>query len=142
MLKHLLGFMAIALLLGLASCQTKPDYAGQWAEMTAERIVATFTPTAEGYQVEIGWREEGLAQYEVWTMHAVIEGKDALRYDNGTYVIRRYEHQGDKNYTEETVYADGTGSFTINSDGQLVWRDDKDPNGEPVMFIRANFSKE
>ncbi|MBQ9498990.1 MAG: hypothetical protein IJR56_02645, partial [Bacteroidaceae bacterium] len=59
-----------------------------------------------------------------------------------TYVIRRYEHQGDKNYTEDTVYADGTGSFTINSDGQLVWRDDKDPNGEPVMFIRANFSKE
>ncbi|MDO4185746.1 MAG: hypothetical protein Q4D30_04565 [Bacteroidales bacterium] len=142
MLKHLLGFVAIALLLGFASCQTKPDYAGQWAEMTAERIVATFTPTAEGYQVEIGWREDGLAQYEVWTMHAVSDDKDALKYENGTYVIRRYEHQGDKNYTEETVYADGTGSFTINSDGQLVWTDDKDPNGEPVIFIRANFSKE
>ena len=48
-------------------------YAGLWAEKTAERVVAQFTPTNNGYNVEIGWREEGLAQYEVWTMtaHAV-----------------------------------------------------------------------
>ena len=118
------------------------QYAGEWAEKTAERIVAVFTPEVEGYRVRIGWREEGLAQYEIWEMTAVRDGKGGLIYENGSYKLRQYEHQGDKDYTEETVYTDGSGTFRRNEEGDLVWTDTKDTEQEGTLFIRAAFTTE
>ena len=118
------------------------QYAGEWAEKTAERIVAVFTPEGEGYRVSVGWREEGLAQYEIWEMTAVRDGKGGLTYDDGSYKLRQYEHLGDNEYTEQTVYADGSGSFRLNEEGELVWTDGKDAEQEGTSFIRAAFSTE
>ena len=118
-------------------------YAGLWAEKTAERVVAQFTPTNNGYNVEIGWREEGLAQYEVWTMTAHAVTADSLTYTNGKYVIRRFEHQGDTAFVEETVYTDGTGSFALTTNGDLLWTDLKEePDNRETLFMRAQFSEE
>ena len=117
-------------------------YSGDWAEKTAERVVASFTPAEDGYKVCIGWREEGLAQYEIWEMTAVPDGNGGLAYKDGSYKIRRYEHQGDKVYKEETVYSDGTGSFRLNEEGELVWNDGKDSEQGETLFIRAYFTTE
>jgi hypothetical protein len=117
-------------------------YSGEWAEKTAERIVAVFTPIENGYKVKIGWREEGLAQYEIWEMTTAPDGNGGLTYDDGTYKIRQYEHQGDKDYKENTVYTDGTGAFCLNEEGELVWKDGKAPEQEETLFIRANFTTE
>lgn len=118
------------------------DYSGEWAEKTAERIVASFTPVEDGYKVCIGWREEGLAQYEIWEMTAVPDGNGGLTYDAGSYKVRRYERQGDKEYKEETVYTDGNGTFRFNEEGELVWTDGKDAGQEDTLFIRADFTTE
>lgn len=137
--------MAVTVMVMVAaiSCGNRAGkYSGEWAEKSAERIVATFTPIGEDYKVSIGWREEGLAQYEVWEMTATKEGDGSLSYKEGSYKIRRYEHQGDKEYTEETVYSDGTGSFRLNKDGELSWKDGKEPEQEETLFIRADFTKE
>ncbi|MBP5487233.1 MAG: hypothetical protein J6Y06_06365 [Bacteroidales bacterium] len=117
-------------------------YSGEWAEKTAERIVAVFTPIENGYKVKIGWREEGLAQYEIWEMTAVTDGNGGLTYDDATYKVRQYEHQGDKDYKENTVYTDGAGAFCLNDEGELVWKDGKNPEQEETPFIRANFTTE
>ena len=118
------------------------QYSGEWAEKTAERIVAVFTPEGDGYRVRIGWREEGLAQYEIWEMTAIRDGKGGLTYENGSYKLRQYEHQGDKEYTEQTVYTDGSGTFRLNEEGDLVWNDTKDAEQEGTLFIRAAFTTE
>ncbi len=117
-------------------------YSGEWAEKTAERIAAVFSPNKNGYEVKIGWREEGLAQYEIWEMTAASDGNGGLTYEDGTYKIRQYEHQGDKDYKENTVYTDGTGSFRLNDEGELVWKDSNVPEQEKTLFIKANFTTE
>ena len=118
------------------------DYSGEWAEKTAERIVAAFTREGEGYKVCIGWREEGLAQYEIWEMTAVQDGEGGLAYDDGSYKIRRYERQGDKEYKEETIYTEGKGTFRLNEEGELVWTEGNDAEQGETVFINAHFSTE
>ena len=51
------------------------DYSGEWAEKTAERIVAAFTREGEGYKVCIGWR--GDKEYKEETIYT--EGKGTFR---------------------------------------------------------------
>jgi hypothetical protein len=114
-----------------------PDFSGKWAEKSAERIVAVFTPAASGgYGVQIGWREDGLAQYEVWEMSAVAGKRKALEYSDGRLSRYSFEREGDTEYVEETVYADGTGTFRIDRNGELVWTDGKD--GTETVFIRTD----
>ena len=137
-ISHFAGIMAAAAII-ITGCTGQKDFSGEWAEKTAERIVATFTPDGDGYNVTIGWREEGLAQYETWQMKATREGKDELTYSGGVYTIRQYPETGDSSFTEETVYSDGTGKFSFNKDGDIVWTDDKDPNGEKTIFMKAAF---
>ena len=117
------------------------DFSGNWAEQTAERVVAVFTPSEQGYEVRIGWREDGLAQYEVWTMTAERAAGDTLVYTNGRYVIQTFEHQGDKDFKEEVKYENGTGKFFLNSDSCLVWVDEvqADENADnETVFIRTD----
>ena len=137
-------FAAIAalsiLLVILPGCGRRhaESYSGWWAEKISERVVASFSPCDGGFSVEIGWREDGLAQYGRWSMTAVPDGKGGLDYRDGRYLLRTLEHEGDTVYTEETVYVDGTGRFFINPDGNLVWTDGKDPEGEPSVFIKVD----
>ncbi|MBQ6576821.1 MAG: hypothetical protein IJL91_03630 [Bacteroidales bacterium] len=140
-LLHLFSAIILSALL-LAGCKSaNKDFSGQWAEKTAERIVADFTPDGDSYNVKIGWREKGLAQYEIWEMKAVPQGKGTLEYTGGTYRIESFEKEGDTVPKIETVYSDGTGKFSFNKDGDLVWTDDMDP-GNPVVFMKAAFTEQ
>ncbi|MBQ8069728.1 MAG: hypothetical protein IJ202_02625 [Bacteroidales bacterium] len=129
---------ALSLIL-LAGCGKDKDFSGEWAETTAERIVAVFTPEGDGYSVTIGWREDGLAQYEYWSMKATPKGRNTLVYENGTDIIRSFENIGDPTYTDDTIYTDGTGEFVLEKDGALTWTDNKDPEGGKTVFMRSSF---
>lgn len=123
-------------LLVAAGCGHVPspqDIQGCWAEKSAERIEAVFTPSDGGYNVHIGWHEPGLAQYEVWEM-AAIPSRNKFNYKDGRHSFLTFEHEGDAEYVEETTYADGTGSFSINKDGDMVWTERKD--GSKTVFFR------
>lgn len=125
----------------LAGCNGRPapDFSGQWAEKSAERVVAVFTPAAGGgYGVQAGWREPGLAQYEAWDMSAVAGKGGALAYSDGRLVRFSFEHEGDTEYAEETVYTDGKGTFRINRHGELEWTDATD--GSKTVFIRTDLN--
>lgn len=125
----------------LAGCNGRPapDFSGQWAEKSAERVVAVFAPAVGGgYGVQAGWREDGLAQYEAWDMSAVAGKGGALAYSDGRLVRFSFEHEGDTEYAEETVYTDGKGTFRINRHGELEWTDATD--GSKTVFIRTDLN--
>ena len=142
---RLFGFLPVLLqitvVLMAAGCKggPAPDFSGQWAEKSAERVVAVFPPAASGgYGVQIGWRETGLAQYEAWDMSAVAGKRGTLAYSDGRFVRLSFERDGDTEYVEDTVYIDGEGSFLINCHGELVWTDAKD--GSKTVVIRTDLN--
>lgn len=99
--------LQITVVLMVAGCKggPAPDFSGQWAEKSAERVVAVFTPAASGgYGVQIGWRETGLAQYEAWDMSAVAGKRGTLAYSDGRFVRLSFERDGDTEYVEDTVF--------------------------------------
>jgi hypothetical protein len=109
---------------------------GRWVEKSAERIAAVITPTESGYAVHIGWHEPGLAQYETWEMAAVSSRSGKLSYKDGTHTILSFEYEADTEYAVETDYTDGTGTFALNKDGELVWTDRED--GSKTVFFRTD----
>ena len=122
-----------------AGCGRVPslqDWEGCWAEKSAERIAAVLTPAEGGYHVQIGWHEPGLAQYETWEMTAVPSGFGKLAYKDGVHSYLSFAHEGDSEYVVETDYVDGSGSFSLNKDGELVWSDRKD--GSKIVFFRTD----
>lgn len=138
MRKFSILFLAGIFLVG-CNGRPAPDFSGQWAEKSAERVVAVFAPAAGGgYGVQAGWREDGLAQYEAWDMSAVPGKRGTLAYSDGCFVRLSFERDGDTEYVEETVYTDGVGSFLINHHGELVWTDATD--GSKTVFIRTDLN--
>ena len=109
---------------------------GRWAEKSAERIAAVITPTESGYSIHIGWHEPGLAQYENWDMTAAPSRSGKLSYKDGTHTILSFEHEEDTEYVVETDYTDGTGTFSLNKDGELIWTNRKD--GSKTVFFRTD----
>ncbi len=102
---------------------TSENYVGEWAESTAERVVATIAKSEDGsgYDVEITWREE-LPQKDVYTMHIDGEEPEDWFYSDGTHVIRSFNDDG--TYTDEVQYENGNGYFYYcKADGLLYWAD-------------------
>ena len=79
---------------GCGQVPSSQDLQGRWAEKSAERIAAVFTPAGDGYDVYIGWREPGLAQYEVWEMTAT-PSRNKFSYKDGRHSYLTFEHEGD-----------------------------------------------
>lgn len=122
-----------------AGCGRTPaaqDIQGRWAEKSAERVSAVFTPDGNGYRVHIGWHEPGLAQYEVWEMTAVLSSSGKLVYKDGVHSYLSFEYEGETEYVEDKDYSDGSGSFSLDKDGELVWTDRKD--GSRTLFFRTD----
>ena len=145
-MKHLSLILCLAAIAGLLSCKdTKKeslDFSGDWVEQTAERVVATFTQEGDCYKVKVGWREEGLAQYEEWYMKIENIDADTLTYTEGIYLMRQFVHEGDSEAQTDTIYTNGSGRFYRSADGLLVWEDDMAENQEPTLFIRSHFAPE
>ena len=145
-MKHLSIMLCLTVIVCLSSCKnTKEksfDFSGEWAEQTAERIVATFTQDGDCYKVKVGWHEEGLAQYEEWYMKLAKTDADTLSYTEGIYLVRQFVNEGDTEAQVDTVYTNGSGRVYLNADSLLVWEDNKVENQEPTLFIRSCFTTE
>ncbi len=121
---------------GCGQIPAAQDIQGRWAEKSAERIVAVITPAGEGYDIHIGWHEPGLAQYEIWDMTAIPSRSGKLAYKDGSHSYLSFEHEGDTEYVEDNDYTDGSGSFSLNKEGELIWTDRKD--GSKTVFFRTD----
>ena len=73
----------------------------------------------------------------VWTMTASVSGDGgSISYDNGRLTTVTFSEEGTE--SEEVKYENGTGSFSLNSEGQLVWKDDVGHAGDDAVFVRAD----
>ena len=121
-----------------AGPQAAEAMVGSWAEQIAGRgnIVITGSEDPDRYDVQITW---GSSAFEtaVWSMTATPSYDGSLLlYEDGRHSILTFSEDGTE--SEEVIYEDGSGSFTLNDEGQLVWQDNVDGAGDNTVFIRAD----
>lgn len=118
-----------------AYCNSHSEITGRWAEKLSERVVMDVyaNKNEDIYRIFMTWRENNLAQKDIYRFKAKLDDNGVLKYKNGTHIRRSYS---DKNKFEDKVnYTDGTGTISINNN-ELIWTDDKD--NTKTEFIRAN----
>lgn len=113
------------------------DMAGVWAEKIAGRgnVEIRKGEAGDGYEVLITWGSSAEETY-VWTMTARAEGSNLLRYEDARHSILHFHEDGTD--SEEPVYENGTGSFSLNSAYELMWQDDVEDAGLDTVFVRAD----
>jgi len=113
------------------------DMAGVWAEKIAGRGNIEIRKGADegSYEVLITWGSSAEETY-VWTMTARAEGSNLLRYEDARHSILHFHEDGTD--SEEPVYENGTGSFSLNSAYELMWQDDVEDAGLDTVFVRAD----
>lgn len=115
---------------------TADDLVGVWAEKIAGRGVIEITARDDGkYDVQINWGNTAAETY-VWTMTAEAGNGGELRYDDGKLTIVTFRE--DNTSTEEVRYENGTGTFLLNSAGEIQWQDDMEHAGDDTVFVSAN----
>ena len=126
------------LLLGVhikALANTNKNITGRWAEKISERVVMDIYSDQNDneYQIFITWREDNLAQKDIYRFRGKLDYSGSLKYKDGVHIYRFYDK---KNKFEDKIdYIDGSGEFRINNN-EIVWHDNKDNNES--TFIRAN----
>ena len=108
---------------------------GRWAEKISERVVMDIFSNQNNneYQIFITWREDNLAQKDIYRLVAKPTSNGDLKYENGIHIYRLFDK---KNKFEDKIdYTNGSGTIKINNN-ELIWIDDKDET--KTEFIRAN----
>jgi len=110
------------------------NIAGRWAERISERVVMDIYPDKQNeYKIFITWREDNLAQKDIYRFTGKLDNEGNLKYKNGIHIHRSYN---DKNsFEEKTDYTNGSGRIKIDNN-LLIWFDNKDKS--KTEFIRAN----
>ncbi len=129
--------LLLVLLFGFASSSfaINNDFSGQWTEKISQRVVLSIYPDNmdKTYKIFISWREDNLAQKDIYRFNAKETNEGVLEYKKGEHILRNFEKNG---FEDEIDYTDGSGYFKINND-ELIWVDNKDKR-EDTVFIKAD----
>ena len=108
---------------------------GRWAEKISERVVADIYQNGDDseYRIFISWREDKLAQKDIYRFKAKLQKDGTLTYKDGVHILRYYDLKG--NFEDTVNYKDGSGKFLVK-DNEIVWFDNKDK--KETIFIPAN----
>jgi hypothetical protein len=114
------------------------DITGRWAEKISERVVMDIYQdnNTKDYQIFITWREDNLAQKDIYRFKGKLTDGENIKYDNGVHIYRFFNSKN--NYEDKIDYTYGSGAIKIK-DNELIWIDNQN-NGEETSFIRANKS--
>lgn len=144
MMKKLLTISAVLLMIVTMSACTKKEPEIDLPEMIPDELCGLYTDSIAGRAnvsvqttgITVDWAGSAFekAHYELPTDYDGENGR--INYAHGVLKNRTYTSDG--NFTEETVYEDGTGYFEITEDG-LIWHDDKQESDlEPTVLVRAD----
>lgn len=111
-------------------------WCGWWGEKSADRSRLTITKGEPGwYGVEISWPRNA-TQIDMWTMSAIPVDSNTLQFKDCSHYLLTYK--GKTIDKEELLYENGTGSLTMNSAGEIIWRDDQEHKGDTVSYVKLN----
>ncbi|MBE7008122.1 MAG: hypothetical protein E7422_03105 [Ruminococcaceae bacterium] len=119
-----------------SSAYVPDDLIGTWAEKYAHRGVITIAKGTDGkYDVLVEWSASAY-QRGIWEMTAEPFGEGGeIAYENGKYLVRTFT--SDTEYTDEVQYENGTGTFYLNSAGEVMWQDNTSGAGDDSVFVNA-----
>ncbi len=108
---------------------------GTWAEKIAGRGVITIQKTGNGtYDIAVRWSSSAFESAN-WSMKGTDDGKGSIRYTGCLSYTRTYTT--DTAYSDKINYQDGSGRFSLNTDGTMTWSSDKGDVPAGTLFIRA-----
>ena len=122
---------------------TEDPFAGTYRESLSGRCGITLTNHGNGgYNVHIHW---GASAFECaqWDFSGEFDGRQVLRYSD--CVKKHLINTDGSDFTEETVYTDGTGYIRISEDGEnvgLIWVDDNDNSGAEYFYVKEEIPAE
>ena len=87
----------------------KEDITGRWAEKISERVVADIyaNQNNDEYQIFITWREDNLAQKDIYRFSGKLDKNGTLKYTKGIHIYRFYDSNG--KFEDKIDYTDGSG---------------------------------
>ena len=96
------------------------DITGRWAEKISERVVMDIYQdnNTNDYQIFITWREDNLAQKDIYRFIGKSTDGENIKYDNGVHLYRFFNSKN--NYEDKTDYTYGSGVIKIK-DNELIW---------------------
>ena len=91
------------------------------------------------YQIFITWREEYLAQKDIYRFRGKLDRNGTLKYTKGIHIYRFYDSKG--KFEDKVDYTDGSGEFKINNN-EIIWFDNKDNSRSVFVSASNNLEKD
>ena len=106
-------------------------FLGMWSCGRAT-IDISFEEETDIYRVQISWSSSA-AEKTAWQYVCAYDGEKLISDENGLKSNLIWDENGDM--TTEEVYNDGTATFEIDAEGNLLWNDAKENAGEDMLFM-------
>ena len=106
-------------------------FSGVWM---CDRASVTIDREEEGYRVLIEWADNA-DEENIWEYSCLYHEDDNTLVSMPFGLYRRVTYaEGGEEVSSETVYEDGQATFSLNEDGKLIWKDEKEDAGKDMLF--------
>ena len=111
------------------------NYVGAYSDENGKgySLLIQATDGVDSVMVSVGHTSEDGFDYSAWQMNGKIKD-NVITYSNALRVDESYDPESENGVTQEEVYTDGTGTFEISDDKKITWKDDKENEGEGLVF--------
>ena len=111
------------------------NYVGAYSDENGKgySLLIQATDGVDSVMISVGHTSEDGFDYSAWQMNGKIKD-NVITYSNALRVDESYDPESENGVTQEEVYTDGTGTFEISDDKKITWKDDKENEGEGLVF--------
>ena len=111
------------------------NYIGAYTDESGKgySMLIQATDAVDGVYVTIGHTSESGFDYSAWQMNGKIKD-NVITYSNAIRVDESWNPESENGVEQEEIYTDGSGTFEITKDNKITWKDDKENEGEGLVF--------
>ena len=112
------------------------NYVGAYSDESGKgySLLIQATDGVDGVMISVGHASEDGFDYSAWQMNGKIKD-NVITYSNAVRVDESWDPESENGVSQEEVYTDGTGTFEITQDKKITWKDDKENEGEGLVFV-------
>ena len=110
------------------------NYVGAYSDEGGSRysLLIEATDAVDGVFVTVGHPHDD--DYDKWEIYGKIKD-NVITYTDAVKVATTPNPEAEMGVDQEEVYTDGTGTFEISQDSKITWKDDKENEGEGLVFV-------